>query len=67
MFTYNIPSNQPLPETLRPVLPINFFLFAKIEAGVKPEMRNAKIVKSTFHNTEVHKIGAFYKSISNIL
>ncbi len=62
--TYKITSEQPFSENLKPLLPVNFFLFVKYGDRDKVIIKK---VKSKFHGTNDYKILPFYKSISNII
>jgi hypothetical protein len=56
--------NQPLSDTLRNSLPVNYFLFVNL-GSIKLEKN--KMPQSKFHNTEEYLTIKFYKAISNIL
>jgi len=60
-----IAENQPLPDALRPELPVNYFLLVGQAAGKKDF--TVLTVESDFHETDSYLITPFYKSISNIL
>jgi hypothetical protein len=60
-----IVANQPIPESLKKYLPINFFMLTKVNTTNKKD--ETKLVKSDFHNTNKYVINSFYKSISNVL
>jgi hypothetical protein len=58
-----IAETQPLSALLKPVLPVNYFLFVKDINDRKEH----PVVNNVFYNTEAYALFPFYKSISNIL
>ncbi|MCZ8284154.1 MAG: hypothetical protein O9353_01755 [Bacteroidia bacterium] len=61
---YQIAAIQPFSGNLKPLLPVNFFLFVKYGDRDKTVIKK---VKSNYHGTNDYKLIPFYKSVSNII
>lgn len=59
-------AEQPFDEKYKSKLPVAYYLLRKTNHNIKGSI-TAKLVTSTFHNTDCYEVGNIYRPISNIV